>query len=153
MSILALVATGVISWDQLTKWFAIQYLVRRGSVALIPNFFHLTFVENTGIAFGLFQGRPATLTVVITVSVLALLIGAWWFRDRPVSRRLAYGFILGGAIGNWIDRLRYEHVIDFLDFRVWPVFNFADAFITTGVLLFLWFKVIGGKETAAAGRR
>ncbi|OGX05497.1 MAG: signal peptidase II [Omnitrophica bacterium RIFCSPLOWO2_12_FULL_50_11] len=142
---IGLVAASVLAWDQLTKWSAVQYLAQIESVVVIPRVFHLTFVENTGIAFGLFQGRPAALTVIITVSVLVLLIGACRFRHRPVSRRLAYGFILGGAAGNWIDRLRHEHVIDFLDFRVWPVFNFADAFITTGVLLFLWFTLTAGK--------
>ena len=141
MLIIAFVALSVLVLDQLTKWLALEFLAAEGSIAVIPNVFHLSFVENTGIAFGFFQGHPAFFTHVITVSVVVLLIASRWFVLQPRSRQIAFGLILGGAVGNWIDRLRYEHVIDFIDFRIWPVFNIADSGITVGVLMFVWFML------------
>lgn len=75
---------------------------------------------------------------LITVSLL--LLGVWAVRveARSSGGRLAFALILGGAVGNWIDRLRFGAVIDFLDFRVWPVFNIADSAITLGVVLYLF---------------
>ncbi len=137
------VAGVVLLLDQLTKLMAVRFLKPLTSVSILPNVFHLSFVENTGIAFGLFQGHPEILTSLITASVLGLLLCAYFFKDQTLPHRLAYGFILGGAIGNWVDRLRFERVIDFLDFRIWPVFNIADSFITIGVILFIWFALRG----------
>ena len=137
------VAGIVLVCDQLTKFLAVQFLKPTTSAPVIPNFFQLSFVENTGIAFGFFQGHPEFWTLIITGSVAALLIGSYFFLSQPRSHRVAYGFILGGAVGNWIDRVRFEHVIDFLDFHVWPVFNVADSFITIGVVLFIWFALRG----------
>lgn len=125
--------------DQLTKFLAISFVKPLGNIPIVPNVFSLSFVENSGIAFGLFQGHPEFWTLMITASVLCLLIGSWFFRHQSLSHQLAFGFILGGAIGNWIDRIHFEGVIDFLNFHIWPVFNIADSFITIGVLLFIWF--------------
>lgn len=129
--------------DQLTKFIALHSLKSNISVPIFPNVFHFTLVENSGIAFGLFERHPEWLTLIITASIIALTIYGWFFRRQPDFQKLAYGFILGGAYGNWTDRLRFQHVIDFLDFRVWPVFNIADSFITIGVLLFIWFAIRG----------
>ena len=137
------VAGFVVLLDQATKSLAISYLKPRFSVPIIPDVFHLSFVENTGIAFGLFQRHPGFWTVMIALSVIVLLIVSWFFRTQLLSRKLAFAFILGGAIGNCIDRIRFEHVIDFLDFRIWPIFNLADSSITIGVLLFVWFTLRG----------
>ena len=141
MRILFGVAGIVFLLDQLTKFLALTLLKPRSSISVVPNVFHLSFVENTGIAFGLFQGYPGLWTLVITLSVLGLGVGAACFRKQPDSRRLAFGLILGGAAGNWFDRIRLGHVVDFLDFRIWPVFNVADSFITIGVVAFIWFAV------------
>jgi len=100
------------------------------------GFFHLTLVYNRGIAFGLFQRHETLLFLFITASILALLILGGRLSSAGVLPRLGLILILGGAIGNWIDRIRCGAVIDFLDFRVWPVFNFADSAITVGVLLY-----------------
>jgi signal peptidase II len=135
------VAAIVLILDQFTKYMALWWLKPQGSVSVIPGVFHLSFVENTGIAFGLFQGHPEILSYVIFASVLCLLGGAWFLRNQKFAERLAYGFVLGGAIGNLVDRVRFQHVIDFIDFRVWPVFNLADSFITIGVCLFIYFSL------------
>lgn len=143
MRILFSIAGLVLLFDQLTKFLAVWLLKPHASISIIPGVFRLSFVENTGIAFGLFQGHPEFMTLVISLSVLCLLVGTRFFSTQRFSRKLAYGFILGGAAGNWIDRMMYKHVIDFLDFHIWPVFNVADSCITIGVLLFIWFALRG----------
>ena len=135
------VAGLIVLLDQITKYFAISYLKPRLSVPVIPGIFHLSFVENSGIAFGLFQNRPEFWTTFITLSVLVLLIVSWFFKSQPLSSRISFAFILGGALGNCVDRIRFAGVIDFLDFRIWPVFNLADSFITIGVIVFIWFTL------------
>lgn len=137
------IAALVILLDQATKFLAAKFLEPVQSISVVPNLFHLSYVQNTGIAFGMFQNYPAAWSIIITVSICLLLIGVRFFKHEPFAKRMAYGFILGGAIGNWIDRIRLHHVIDFLDFRVWPVFNIADSFITVGVVLFIWFAMRG----------
>lgn len=137
------IAGTVLLFDQITKALALSFLKPRISIPLFRDVFHLSFVENTGIAFGLFQDHPEFWTWIITISIVCLLVGSWFFRDQPLPKQLAFGFILGGAIGNWVDRIRFNYVIDFLDFRVWPVFNIADSFITIGVVFFIWFALRG----------
>lgn len=127
----------VVLFDQLTKVLAETFLTPGLSHPVLPNFFHFTLVENRGIAFGLLQGAERILFIVITVSLFVLL--AVGFRSEAARRRTQWGIglILGGAAGNWIDRIRVGAVVDFLDFRIWPVFNLADTAITVGVSLFL----------------
>jgi len=89
------VAGIVLLLDQLTKFMALWFLKPITNIQILPNIFHLSFVENTGIAFGLFQGHPEILTLLITVSVLCLFICARFFVNQPLSHKLAYSFILG----------------------------------------------------------
>ncbi len=123
--------------DQGSKAFALRSLSLHQSVPVIQDVFHFTLVHNTGIAFGFFREHPGLLLILITLSLV--LLGIWAVRMESQSPwgRLTFALILGGAIGNWIDRLRFGSVIDFLDFRVWPVFNLADSAITIGVVLYL----------------
>ncbi len=123
--------------DQLTKYLALKYLSPYQSIAVIPDVFHLSLVRNSGIAFGFFGDRANLLTTVVIVCLLGLIILAFQMRHAGLLQRVALGFILGGAVGNLIDRMMYGHVVDFLDFRIWPVFNIADSFITVGVAMFL----------------
>ncbi len=140
----------VVFIDQLSKFFALQYLSPQTSVSLIPQILDLTLVRNPGVAFGLFSGYAPALFTVITISLVFLFLianrshGAA-AHGTSIADRWALSLILGGAIGNWIDRLRFAAVIDFLDFRVWPVFNLADTAITIGVCLY-FFHVLTSKE-------
>lgn len=104
---------------------------------LIPPFLHLTYVQNTGAAFGLLKGQQAFFVIISLV-----IIG--WISTQFLRQALtapvqewACALILGGAAGNLIDRLRWGHVVDFIDLRVWPVFNLGDSAITIGVALLL----------------
>ena len=123
----------VLLTDQLTKFTVVNALSYGQSIPVISGIFHITLVRNSGIAFGLFRNYPWLLLALITASlgILFLLAGKVQRQDSLV--RYAFALILGGAIGNWVDRMRFGVVIDFLDFRFWPVFNIADSAITVGV--------------------
>ncbi len=126
-------------FDQSTKLAALRYLSEFESRPVWPDVFHLSLVHNTGIAFGLFRHAQPVLFCVITAGLLVLIFwGARSVRKSPDKiQAWSLAMILGGALGNWIDRLRLGFVVDFLDFRIWPVFNIADSAITIGVCLYM----------------
>jgi signal peptidase II len=132
-------------------------LAPRGSVSVIPGFFSLTYVRNTGAVFGLFRSlaepwRGLLLTLVPLLAVLFIIVMA--MRTAPERRRplMALGLILGGAVGNLVDRFRFGSVVDFLDVFIgeyhWPAFNLADSAICVGVGLLVLDIV---RSPAAAG--
>jgi signal peptidase II len=127
---------------------------------IIPGFFYLTHVRNPGAAFGLFADGDATtrLWFFVVVSLLAIGIIISFFRQLAPGDRLhafALGLILGGAVGNLIDRLWLGEVVDFLHFKLWggyswPDFNFADSFIVVGVALLILELLAAEGETRAS---
>lgn len=126
--------------DQASKFFLNNHLYPGQSLPLIKNIFHLTLVYNTGIAFGLFKQQTALFILLSLTAIALILINILNEGKRNQLDRLYWlglSLILGGAMGNLVDRLRFGYVIDFLDFRVWPVFNLADSCITIGVILIL----------------
>ena len=132
--------------DQLTKQFVIARFVPGESLPLLPPLLHLTYVQNTGAAFGLFKGQQRLFVIMAVVMIFYLF---WMLRrGAPMNSRSAWAcaLALGGAVGNLIDRVRLGYVIDFIDLRVWPVFNLGDSAITVGVVLLLL-------ESLRAGRR
>jgi len=127
----------IVAFDQITKYLALNFLSEFESVPLVPSVLHLTLVRNQGVAFGLFRDHPSLLFALITLSLVVLFLITLHFYRNKNRGRFVLICILAGAIGNWIDRLRFNSVIDFIDFRVWPVFNVADSFITVGAILYL----------------
>ncbi|MFQ5960883.1 MAG: signal peptidase II [Candidatus Methylomirabilales bacterium] len=133
--------------DQLSK-FAVQEKLDLGQVIpIIPSFFNLTYVLNPGAAFGFLSGASAAFRnpFFITISVIAVLFILYYrshHRGMSLLPSLGLAFILGGALGNLIDRLRIGMVVDFLDFFYgsyhWPAFNIADSAITVGVTLMVF---------------
>ena len=132
----------IVTADQLSKLWIKTNLAVGQSIPEV-GFLRLTHVTNTGSAFGLFQGQTFPLTIVAVVSVVALLLYAVFFYRRfPfLDNWLAWvglSLILGGTVGNLIDRLRLGHVTDFIDFGFWPAFNIADSAVVVGVIIFAY---------------
>lgn len=136
----------IIAIDQLSKYFARIYLKPVKTISVINNFFHLTYVENRGAAFGILQNQ-LWFFIVITVMVgCALIYMMVSMPEKNRHIRFILAMILGGAIGNFIDRIRFGYVVDFLDFKVWSyVFNIADSFIVVGAII-LGGIILLGKE-------
>ncbi len=150
-------ALAVIVFDQLTKvWMLDGFQLREvGRVLVADPLFNLTYVENTGVSFGLFGGGAARWALSVFSVVVAGAL-AWW--ATKADRRLliaAIGLVMGGAIGNAIDRIRFGYVVDFLDFSgtgVFPwVFNVADSAITVGVILLILDSVLSERKAGAVG--
>lgn len=125
--------------DQLTKFLITKNLILNQSIPVIKGVFHLTLVHNRGAAFGILKNQTP---VFIFTSILAIILIYIGIRKDRQKRFTFYGFalsfVLAGTFGNLIDRLFLGYVIDFLDFRIWPVFNVADSAITIGAILFGW---------------
>ncbi|KHO62640.1 lipoprotein signal peptidase [Thermoanaerobacter sp. YS13] len=125
----------VVLLDQVTKYLAVKYLMPIGSYPVIKNFFHLTYVENKGAAFGMLQNKTLFF-IVITVIVGAVLIYSMIKLPGNSVYNYTLAMILGGAIGNLIDRVRLGYVVDFINFKFFPaVFNVADSFIVIGAII------------------
>jgi signal peptidase II len=120
--------------DRLSKAWVIHHF-QLGESHRLASYFYWTYVRNTGTAFGLFQGNNKALVIMAFLILASLLYGARGLSERGgFWGALGVALVLGGAVGNVIDRLHYGCVIDFLDFRVWPVFNVADSAITVGAI-------------------
>lgn len=139
--LLTLPALAVIVLDQISKYIILRGLELHATIPVINGFFNLVHTRNRGMAFGLLN-RPgsdlSTYFLVAATFVAVVLLVFWFTRLKKEEGRLVFGLslILGGAIGNLIDRLRLGEVIDFLDFHIgtyhWPAFNVADSAITVG---------------------
>jgi signal peptidase II len=139
-----LIALIVLLLDRLAKWAVAGNIALHDSVTVIPGMFHLTHVENTGAAFGLFAESSAQWKAgaLVSFSVIALVIvsALLWKNSHALSTTtIGLSLILGGATGNLWDRMMTGHVVDFLDFYVgnyhWPAFNVADSAIVIGAIL------------------
>lgn len=154
-------ATGVVALDQLTKWWAMTTIPGRQSIPVIPGFFDLVNIRNRGAAFGFLNRSDIewqfwlflTATCVAAGAILALV------RSAPRHDPLLFtglGLVLGGALGNLVDRLRFRAVVDFLDFYVgewhWPAFNVADMAICTGAFLACIAMYKAGPERTPAAK-
>ena len=129
-----LLAAVLLFVDRLSKVWALMYLTGHGPVKL-ATYFWLNYVENTGAAFGMFQHGNGLL-IVVMLAVIGYIIYSW--KDLARYGALAHAaclLILTGALGNLYDRMTLGFVVDFIDWRVWPVFNVADACITVGAVL------------------
>jgi signal peptidase II len=158
MKTLLITAFAAIGLDQLTKYLVKTTMKLYQSIPVIRNIFHITYIENSGISFGILgqndnQLKRWALLAVVAVAIAA--ISAYWYRYR--SKKFLYNFscglILGGAAGNFIDRLFIGRITDFLEFsyRSWhfAVFNVADSCVSVGVFLFVMFVLFTKEEKNA----
>jgi signal peptidase II len=135
MILIIVIATLIL--DQLTKFLAVNLLSTGQPIAIIRNYFQLTLLYNSGAAFGILKNQ---VPFFIITSILAIVLIIFSLRDKnqPKIYFVSLSLILAGALGNFTDRIRIGAVIDFLDFRIWPVFNIADSAITVGAVLLGW---------------
>ncbi|MDD5173855.1 MAG: signal peptidase II [Candidatus Omnitrophota bacterium] len=131
--------------DRLTKYILFRDLSEGESISVVPGIFHITLVLNSGAAFGLLKGRSAFFIVLTALVIVFICFYIIRGGCKDILTLIALGFILGGAAGNLIDRVLFGYVIDFLDFRIWPVFNIADASINIGAFI-LVIKLIFDKR-------
>ena len=138
-----LVAVGILVADQISKVFFLDLMQQNPGGIIVTPFFNLVMVWNTGVSFGLFSEDSASRSwTLIAVSFAVMIWLGWWlWRAHSALVAVALGMIIGGAMGNVIDRYRFGAVFDFLDFHAfgwhWPAFNVADSGIVIGVLLLL----------------
>jgi signal peptidase II len=156
------VALAVVALDIVTKEWAKSALDGRGTIPIIDGFLRLRYTENTGAAFGFFQGWGGALSIAAIAVVVAIVVSATRMGQGNRLVLLALGLITGGAIGNLIDRFRFGYVVDFVDaygvrteindtIYSFPVFNFADSCITIGVILLIGISIFGMREEAEQG--
>ena len=140
-NLLTLPALTIVILDQLSKFLVVSTIQLYETIPVINGFFNLVHIRNRGIAFGLMNrpGGNLIFTFLITSTIGAIVLLVLWFRrlkNENIGIILGLSLILGGAVGNLIDRLRLREVIDFLDFYIgpyhWPAFNVADSAITVG---------------------
>jgi len=153
-----IVASVVLVLDQVTKWYIRGTLGLYESIPVFDSFFHITHARNTGGAFSLFAGASPALRVpfFFAVTMVALVALIYFLRQVGERQRLlqfALAGILGGAIGNFIDRMLIGSVTDFLDVHygewAWPTFNVADSFITIGMVVLLLHSLLSSNVEPA----
>ena len=152
---LALTALVLLIVDQLSKFWILQTLPNGtyftfGSskpIAIIPHFFYIVHIQNAGAAWGIFSGYTQWLTLLGFIALVLIYLFRDEFQLQRHEMQIAFGLLIGGIIGNMIDRIVYGQVIDFLDFHFgnyrYPAFNIADCGITIGVALYIIFSIIG----------
>lgn len=148
------VASAVLVADQFTKWLIRVNFLLGETRPVIGDVFHLTYCQNTGMAFGFLQGFSGVIAVfsIIAIGIL-IYLSRRWQREKIASRAvlISLGLVIGGAAGNLVDRFAHSSVIDFLDFGLgtyrWPAFNVADVCISVGVGLLVLFSA-QNKETS-----
>lgn len=145
------VAFIIFAFDQLSKELILSLPELSGNGRIeIASFFNIVLVMNRGVSFGMLSGhnQPLLLTAVAVIIISILLI--WLWRNSSSTVALATGSIIGGAIGNVIDRIRYGAVVDFLDFHLselhWPAFNIADSFVFIGVVVLCIYSMFFEKK-------
>ena len=138
----------IVVLDQISKKVVSIYVNYGESISVLGNILRITYIKNPGIAFGIQVGNKFFFTVFAIIASIIILI--YLFRLKPENfwARFALASILGGAIGNLIDRIVYSKVIDFIEIRVirWPVFNVADIAVTIGMILLISYVIFDNKS-------
>ena len=133
----ALIVLAIIALDQITKYLIVNSLSPYDSIEIFP-FLHIVNVRNTGAAFGSFKSLGSSFFMIIAVAAIIFIV---YLLMKRVYNTLGLSLILGGAVGNLIDRILFGQVVDFIDFSIgsyhWPAFNVADSSLTVGIIIIL----------------
>ena len=142
-----LIAVLILILDQATKWLASARLDGHEAIEIIPGYLRLSFIRNSGVAFGLFTEvqsawKPIILSLLAVAAIIVIVVYSRRMTSRRILLRVALAIIMGGILGNLADRLVHGSVVDFIEFHVhesfyWPTFNVADSAITIGIALLL----------------
>lgn len=150
-----IIALVVILIDQLSKWLVVKNMELGESIPIIDQFFYLTSHRNRGAAWGILQGQMWFFYIITTIVIGVVVYYIWKLAKNQPLMGFALAFILGGAIGNFIDRLFRKEVVDFFDFYLdfyfftynYPIFNVADSALVTGVILILIQTFLESKQS------
>ncbi|MCT4594912.1 MAG: signal peptidase II [Anaeromicrobium sp.] len=136
-----IIIIGIILIDQFTKYLTQANMSVNETIPIINNIFHLTYVQNPGAAFGILRNQKWFFVVVTIVVLGGVFIYSVKHKNMHKIMNVSLSLIVAGAIGNFIDRVRLDYVIDFFDFRIWPVFNIADISIVVGAILLSYYLI------------
>ena len=131
--------------DQISKYIIRSTMELHETIPVVQNFFHLTYVSNDGMAFGInFQGGIYLFTIASFILTIILIGYLWYERKGDIILRISLALIIAGAIGNFIDRAMYKEVVDMFDFIFWGyhwyIFNVADLAVTVGMIFYLFYS-------------
>ncbi len=148
------IAFVIVLSDQFTKFLVRGEFALHESSAVIPGFFDLRYIQNTGAAWGMFAGGHLWLALLSVVMLGVIIVFRRSFLTDSLLDRICLGLIIGGIVGNLIDRVRLQYVVDFLDFywrtHHFPAFNIADSAICVGVGLYIISQVLAARQQTAA---
>ncbi len=146
---------GILLIDQMVKYFVVQNIVLSEVISVIPNFFYLTYVKNTGGAWSLFHSIPYLLIIISFVFLIFMNRYILKIKEFSLIEIISYGFLMGGVLGNLIDRVLVSGVIDYIGFQFgsyyYPIFNLADIFIVLGMVLIIMKEFGGFKNEHSRG--
>ncbi|MBF0561600.1 MAG: signal peptidase II [Alphaproteobacteria bacterium] len=129
--------------DQISKWWIVEKVMQPSHVFEVTSFFNVVLVLNRGVSFGIFNGNSPYNSVILATLALGIALAlVWWLRKvTDLATMTALGLVTGGAVGNAVDRIRHDAVIDFLDFHAgtlhWPAFNVADMAVSVGAAVLI----------------
>jgi signal peptidase II len=140
----------VILFDQLTKWLVVKYMELGESIPLITDFLYLTSHRNRGAAWGILQGQMWFFYIITIIVIIGIIVFIQRLKDNEKIVGWSLGLMLGGAIGNFIDRVIHKEVVDFINTYIFtydfPIFNVADSALVIGVGLFFIHTLLEGKQ-------
>ena len=137
---------GLLIADQAVKHLVRTTMVQGQSIPIIENIFHITYIENPGAAFGILANQRMLFLILTAVIVGVMIYLYCSLSNKKSLTAISLGIVVSGAIGNFIDRFMQGTVTDFLDFRIWPIFNIADIAICVGLALICYFVIIKGED-------
>ena len=137
---------GLLIADQAAKHLVRTTMMQGQSIPIIENIFHITYIENPGAAFGILANQRMLFLILTAVIVGVMIYLYFSLSNKKSLTAISLGIVVSGAIGNFIDRFMQGTVTDFLDFRIWPIFNIADIAICVGLALICYFIIIKGED-------
>lgn len=149
MFICIILAVCTAAADQFFKYLIVSDMFLGQSIPVIPGIFHLTYIQNPGAAFGILANQRWLFVAIAIILIAAAAYFAPQIKRLSFSMRTAIALLVGGAAGNLIDRISIGRVVDYMDFRIWPIFNFADVAIVLGCLFIICSLLFSNQESKA----